>query len=1019
MKETRLTSTRRISMKYCLLLFLIFSASISNALAQTTITGVVADEQKESLPGVSVTIKGSKTGTVTDFDGNYSINAKPGDVLIFSYLGMKNQSITVGSQSKIDAILISDSKMLTETVVIGYGSAKAKDLTSPIAVVNTEALNKHLAASPMQALQGQLSGVQVISSGQPGSSPKVNIRGVGNMETGYQGPLYVVDGMMFDNIDFLSSNDIENISVLKDASSAAIYGVRAANGVVLVTTKKGVPNRKPQITYDGYVGFQKASNVLKMANSQQYATFMRELNDPKVDAILDKSIAQWGGSNGIPATSTDWYKELLKTALMQSHALTVTGGSKDISYSLGASYLGQEGIMNVANNGYERVNVRARIDANATDWLKVGASFVMTNSNKQESGSNSWLAAYHNPSIYPAYNEKDINKLNPQGFTSAGEAGLSNFFWNPMGIAYYGQNKFEAMTQVLPSFYAEGTFLNDKLTLKSAFSQDLSMLRFKEYIPEYWVDGNQKRDKSYLQKRNEFTNNWILDNTATYRDNIGKHNFSAMLGNSIRRERNELLRVEATGVPGDIQEYWYAHLGEQQLQILKKNDDSHWADRAAEYRGLSYFGRLMYNYDDKYLVSATMRADGSSKYQEKWGYFPSIGLGWVLTQENFMKDQHLLNFLKLRANWGKLGNDKVQANDGFASISLSQAAINDKVTPGNTYVSYFSRLRWEVVEEYDLGIDFTLLNNRLSGTVDYFNRKTNDAVFRKLLPFGAPALLINGGAVQNKGVEMAFNWNDEIGKDFKYNAGINMTFLKNKVTNLNGLPSMELSDQQAHILGQPMGSFYGYKISGVYQNQAEVDADPIGVTSNLKPGDFKYQDTDGDGLLTAADRVILGSPIPTFTLGGNLGFEYKNIDFNLSYQGQFNHQIYNMKRTARKYQPALNMDEAWYNNRWTGEGSTNSYPSALGSVKDWNIGKTNSFFVEDADYFTIQNIQVGYTFNNIVKSNIGSKLRLSLTAERPFNFFSYNGFTTNIADGLDSNVYPLASSFSFGVKFIY
>lgn len=989
---------------------------ISSIFAQSkTITGKVLDSTDEPLIGVSVVIKGTTTGTVTDFDGAYSITANTGDQLEFTFLGMNTQVATVGESSVINIVLQENATMLAETVVIGYGSAKAKDLTSPIVTVSPDELNKHLTASPMQALQGKVAGVQIVNSGQPGSSPTVRIRGVSNYDSGKQGPLYVVDGMFFDDIAFLSNNDIESMSILKDASSAAIYGVRAANGVIIITTKKGIPNRKPQIVYDGYVGFQRASNILKMANSEQYTTMIREGNDTGLIKYLDNSIALWGGENGVPATSTDWYDELLRTALIQNHGVNINGGGENMSYAVGVNYLYQEGLMDMKND-FERINTRARIDANFTNWLKGGANIIITNSTQNTNSGNAWLGAYHNPSIYPVYDENNNKKEgNPYNFASPQQIGLPTYFWNPVGIAKYSENQRYQKTHVLPSFYLEGNFLNDRLSVRSAYSQDLTFLRYRQFIPEFNVGGNQSAESSYLQKRSEFNNNWIWDNTITFRESFGKHNLTAMVGASVRQESWELLRIEGNDVPEGKEEYWYIYQG-----IQSANSKTNFPDDGAVYRGSSYFGRVMYDFAGKYFLSATMRADGSSKYQKKWGYFPSLGAAWTISEENFMKEQKIFDHLKLRATWGKLGNDKIQANDGFASITPGEGIFDDQSIPGYTSVGFFSYLKWEEVEEYDLGFDFTVLNNRLSGSFDYYNRQTNDAVFSRKLSFVSPALLVNRGKIGNRGIDVALNWNDVIGKEFKYNIGFNLSTMRNRVLSLDGIEKMDGGNNTIRMIGQPVDAFYGYKVIGVYQNQDEINTDPIAVANNLKPGDFKYQDTDGDGALTATDRVILGSHLPKLTLGGNIGFDYKNIDFSLAFQGQFGHKIFNKKRSSRQYQSALNYDAEWAENRWTGEGSTNEYPSAAGSNNPWNIGKMNSFFVEDGSYFSIQNIQLGYTFVNILPNNGNkSSLRLSLTAERPFNFFSYNGFTSDIAGGIDENVYPLASTYSFGVKFTF
>ncbi|MCC8152797.1 MAG: SusC/RagA family TonB-linked outer membrane protein, partial [Tannerellaceae bacterium] len=517
---------------------------------------------------------------------------------------------------------------------------------------------------------------------------------------------------------------------------------------------------------------------------------------------------------------------------------------------------------------------------------------------------------------------------------------------------------------------------------------------------------------------NEFFNNYLIDNIITYRDAIGKNNFTLMGGSSVRKERWEKLYGTANDVPEGNEEYWYLMQG--------ANDSRRAEDDGSEYRGASWFGRLMYDYDGRYLLSATFRADGSSKYQEKWGYFPSIGLGWNITREAFMKNQRVFDCLKIRGSWGKLGNDKIVANDGFASVTqdLSTTGIfNDTQVLGIRNLGYFTNLKWEVVTESNIGFDFTVLNNRLSGEFEYYKRKTTNAVYDFPLPFGAGTLKTNNGEIENSGIELNLNWSDRIGNDFTYNVGFNLSTLKNKVTYLNGLDYINTGSAEfrtVRMLGEAVDSYYGYEVIGVYQTQAQVDADPIAVKNGLQPGDFIYRDVNGDGDITDEDRVILGSPLPKLAIGGNIGFTYKNFDFNLVYQGQFGNKIANQKRGVRRWQGAVNFDEDLYNNRWTGAGSTNKYPSAAGLVNPWNIAKFNSFTVENGSSFTIQNIQVGYTFHDIIP-NAGKKtmLRLSLTAERPFSFFSYNGFTTDIPSGFDITTYPLASTYSFGVKLIY
>jgi len=999
----------------CLLL-----VSITNIYAQTkTITGTITDSMDEPLIGVTVQVKGTTNGTLTDIDGKYSISVQDGSVLEFTFIGMAAQQVTVGSQSVINIVMQDDAKMLTETIVIGYGSAKAKDLTSPIATIQGDEVSKHLTASPMQAMQGKIPGLQIINTGQPGSSPKVRIRGVGNYDNDKQGPLYVVDGMFFDNIDFLNNSDIENLSILKDASAAAIYGVRAANGVILVTTKRGVTNRRPQITYDGYFAIQKASNLVKMANSAQYATVMKEIGNT---GSIDQSIAKYGGSNGIPAVNTDWYDEILRTAPMHSHSISVNGGGEKTSYSVGISYLNQKGILDT-ENGYERLNLRSKVDIGITDWLKIGGSFIVMNSDQKLSNMSAFGNAYTSPSIYPVYDKNGKGgALNPKNYVSPEEVGLGQYFWNPVALADYWNDKV-GMTQVLPALYLELSLLESKLTFRTSFNQDLTFQRNRQFLPQYEISSNQQRAKSLLTKATKYTNNWLIDNVLTYRDSFNdSHNLTVMAGTSVRKEHWERLRLQGDGVPGGRDEYWYLHNSDG--IISQAADKDTWYDDGEEYRGASFFGRVMYDYKGRYLLSATMRADGTSKYQEKWGYFPSIGLGWVLSEENFMKNQSVFDFLKIRGSWGLLGNDKVQANDGFASITQENGYFNGQLYPGTSSLSFFSSLKWEKVEEWDFGLDFAVLNNRLTGEFDYFKRTTKDAVFLKQLQLGAGSLLMNNGEIQNSGIELSLNWEDRIGKDFTYNIGVNMSTLKNKVTKLDDLDRIITQGDYARIrqVGEVVDAYYGYVMDGIYQNQAEIDNDPTlaDIASKPVPGDIKFKDLDGDGKLTDQDREALGSPLPKFFLGGNIGFTYKAFDFGATFQGQFGHKILNQKRFMRQKQSDINFDEDIVKNRWTGEGSTNKYVSGAALGHTWTYSRFNTFFVENANTFTIQNIQLGYTFQNIFpKSGNKSSMRLSFTAERPFNFFSYNGFTTDVADGIDNDVYPLTSTYSIGVRITY
>lgn len=1003
-------------LKKTVFMLLFLFCGVAMTLAQNkTFSGKVIDEPGEPLIGVSVKNQNSGVIVITDFGGMYKIQAKSGDVLLFSYIGMLTQSITVKEQAILNVRMKEDVQTLTETVVIGYGTAKAKDLTSSITTIKGDEINQHLTASPMQAMQGKVPGLQIINTGQPGSSPKVRIRGIGNYDKDKTGPLYVIDGMFFENADFLNNSDIESMNIFKDASAAAIYGIRAANGVVIITTKKGATNRKPEIVYDGYFGLQKASKLVKMANSEQYATVMKEIGNTKT---VDQSIARYGGSNGIPAVNTDWYDELLRTAAMQNHSLSINGGGDKISYAIGVSYLNQKGVLD-SDNGYDRINIRSKVDAEVTNWLKIGANMIVVNSDQKLANMSAFGNAYTSPSLYPVY-DPDNTAAKPRKYASAQDVGLAKYFWNPIALADYHHEKVN-ISQVLPSLFAQFSFLNDRLTFKTSCSQDLSFQTDWLFLPSYFVSTSQQNKKSVLTKSQKKTNNWLVDNILTFKDTFDeRHNVTLMVGNSVRKEHWERMRLKADGIPEGRDEYWYLHYGSI---IEQEKDVDTWYDNAEEIRGASFFGRVMYDYKGRYLLSATFRADGSSKYQEKWGYFPSFGLGWVLTKEKFMERQKVFDFLKLRGSWGLLGNDKIPRNDAITALTQENGYFNGKFMPATSSLSFYSNLKWEKVEEWDVGLDFAVLGNRLTGELDYYKRTTKNAVFKKTLQMGAGSLLMNNGEIENSGFEMSLNWEDKIGKAFTYNAGINLSTLKNKVTHLDGLNRIITFGDYGRIrqVGKTVDSYYGYVMEGIYQNQAEIDNDPTlkDIANKPVPGDIRFKDVDGDGKLTDKDRTLLGSPLPKFFLGGSVGFSYKNIDFSTAFQGQFGHKLLNMKRFMRQKQSDINFDKDLIKHRWTGEGSTNKYVSGAALGHTWTYSRFNSFFVEKANTFTIQNIQLGYTFRNILPGSSKSNLRISLTAERPFRFFSYNGFTTEIEDGIDLDLYPLTSTYSIGVKLVY
>ena len=976
-----------------------------------TVTGTVMDSANETLPGVSVKVKSTNQGTMTDYAGMYSLtDVAPDAVLVFSYIGYASKEVSVDGRSLIDITLEEDVAKLDEVVVIGYGTAQAKDLTAPIAVIKGDEISSIPTSSPMAAIQGKVPGVTILNSGTPGAGPKVRIRGTGSF--GSSDPLYVVDGMFYDNIDFLNNDDIQDMSILKDASAAAIYGVKAANGVVIITTKKGRHNEPAHISYNGYVGVQTVTKRLKMANAHEYATMLQEANSTAYNPIIQGAIDAFGGNMSTLqfGADTDWYDELLRDAVMTNHSLNISGGSERATYSVGMSYLYQDGIMNTDNN-YSRLNFRAQLDYDATSWLKVGFSGVFSQSDQQLPNAKAWQVAFNAPQFFPVYDDRRGDDVFPVKYASPEQVGINNNIYNPVATANY-YNSLNKTNQYLANFYAQFNILPDKLNFKTSYGKDYSTIKGRVFTEPYYVGLNQQVTNSSLTKSVTTYENWSWDNVLTYKDKFGQHGVGAMVGYSMRQDRFSKLEGSVSGVPTGKDEYWYIVNGDKETATS--------TDDGTRYRSQSVFARLNYDYAGKYLFMFTFRADGTSKYQEKWGYFPSVGGAWVISSEDFMQNQKVFDYMKLRASWGKLGNDNVAASDGFASVISGLAAsgvFGSTTYPGFKNTTYFSWLKWEVVTETNVGLQFTTLGNRLDVDVDWFYRQTDNAVIYPLLPFENRTLAGNYGTIENMGADIQATWSDRVG-DFKYYVTANGSFLRNRVKSLGGKNIIK-GGQTANIVGEKMNSFYGYKVIGVYQNDAQIAADPIAKAYNLQPGDLIYQDVNGDGQLNGDDQMALGSYIPDFTYGISLGFNYKNFDFSLSTSGSVGAKLYNRKRALHFQSAYYNFDHDQFVDRWHGEGTSNTNPSAAALMNSYTTQNTNSYFVESADYFRIQNISLGYTFKNIKMGNYKMpSLRMSLNADRPFSFFKAHSFTPELSDpqGWDTEVYPLASTFTFGLQ---
>lgn len=1004
--------------KLFVLLNLLLSVSLLFAQNTITVKGKVTDAKNESVPGASILVKGTMQGTVTDIDGQYSIQANLQATLVVSFVGMQTQEIPVNNRTSINVQMREESFNVDEVVVVGYGTQKVKDLTSSISTVKSDDLVKTPAGQAMQSLQGKVAGMQVVSNGGPGNSPTIRVRGVGSYPTNSDGtsnnndaPLYVVDGMFFDNIDFLNPTDIASISVLKDASAAAIYGVRAANGVVLIETKSGSLNQKSEITYDGYYGTQVAQNVLKMSNAEQFTTMAMESGSAADASYILNAMQRYGRSRvnpNVPDVNTDWYKEIMRPAQIQNHSLGVSGGNQKATYSLGANYFDQEGILDMKNE-YQRFNLRSKIDFKVNNWMTIGGSMIFSNALKWSEEAGAWNLAYFAVPILPVYDEQNVNAW-PEKFANAQDLGYRSG-QNPMPTLKYNSDRMK-IRKMLANFYVKLDLIPEKLSYKTTYNHAFTSLDERKVNLPYFIGNSfQQKDATLTRTMTNYSDQ-IWDNVLTYTDRLGKHGITAMVGTSFRDEASNELKAQGLNFPTDNEQSWY--IDQSGTKVADKVGDS-----GTHQYGFSYFGRLSYNFSDKYLVYGTMRADGSSKYQQKWGYFPTIGAGWVVSEENFLKGIEIIDFLKLRASWGQLGNDNIKASDGATTTSVLQTAIGGVLVSGTKTSNTFSSLKWEVTEETNIGLTSRLFKNRLAVDADYFIRDTKNAAINVTIPAIGGSVLKNVGIIRNQGIELSLNWSDEINKDIRYSVGANISTLKNEVRDLYGQPYIDGGSaefRQRSIVGQPLLAFFGREVIGVYQTQAEVDTDPVAVANGLVPGDFKYKDENNDGKIDDSDRVVLGSYFPNFMYGFNFNISYKNFDLSANMVGQSGNKILNRKRGEIIWTADGNMDADLAKNRWHGEGTSNKYPSSSGLRRGWNQ-KMSDYFVEDGSFFRVQNVQLAYNLRK--KQVFGFALpetRISLTADRPLTFFKYNGFSPEVANGIDTQTYPIPAVYTLGLN---
>jgi len=987
-----------------LCLFLFVSSFLIQA--QTiSVSGVVQDENNEPIIGASVVSSNMHIGTVTDIDGKFQLKVPSDDVLEFSFIGYITKKVPINNTKLFNIILLPDAKSLDEVIIVGYGSMKTKDLTSSITTVKSDELVKNPNANLMQSLQGKVAGMQIVSAGSPGASPTVRIRGIGSYPgSGNTNPLYVVDGVFYDNIDFLNPNDIASTSVLKDASASAIYGVRAANGVVLIQTKSGAKNEKANIEYSGYYGVQMAQNVLKMANSQQYTNYMLQSGSAANIQSIEDALLRYGRSRvdpSIPLPNTNWYDEILRTAATQNHSISISGGTEKAIYSLGSSYFSQDGILDM-DNDFKRFNLRAKVEFNATNWLKVGGNVIVSNIKAHGANNSAFQVAYFAPPIMPVLDPTNVDAL-PTRYSSAELIGYRTGS-NPLPYMDYTNNLSETKKNLI-SFFAEVKLLPEKLTFKTTYSDNYSGINSRNVDKAYYLSPNAQRTQNSVVKNFSKFDYKTWDNILTYNDQFGDHRFTVMLGSSYQDYYSSSLWAQGINFPITSDKTWY-------ISQAEEVPSESVGDSGMREYVMSYFGRLNYNYKNRYMLYATIRRDGTSKYQEKWGTFPTVGLGWVVSDEKFFNVPEI-DFLKFRFSYGKLGNSSVAASFGSNTTTVQTVALDDQLYSGTTTSSTYSDLEWEQIYETNIGLTLKAFSNRFNTDIDYYKRKTDNAVIYVNNPLIGGSVRKNAGIIENSGLEVVIDWQDKLG-DFTYDISGNISTLKNEVTSLYGqqyLDGGSAEFRQRTILGNSLLAFYGWKIDGVYQNAQEIADDPIAVSNGLEPGDYRYKDLNGDNILDSKDRTTLGSFMPKFTYGININLAYKKWELSIAGYGQSGNKILNRKRGEIIWTNNGNIDADLASNLWTGEGTSNKYVSAYGLRKSWNQ-KMSDYFVEDGSFFRIQNIQLAYNFQ--IKNM--PLMRVSMTAEKPFIFTNYNGLNPEVADGIDNQTYPVPSTYTIGLN---
>jgi TonB-linked SusC/RagA family outer membrane protein len=992
-----------------------------SAWAQTPkITGTITSQRTaSSMAGATVRVKGSNTTTITDESGRFTINANPGDVLVITSIGHQSQEVKVDNTGEIKIQLQEDFTKMEDVVVIGYGTQKKKLVTGANLQVKGEELQKQSTTNALQALQGQAPGVQITTtSGQPGSGMNVIIRGKGTI--GNPSPLYIVDGVYASDISYLNPADIESIDVLKDAASAAIYGSQAANGVVVVTTRTGRIGQKPQVTLDAFYGIQNAPRKAQLLNAKEYGIIMNEaaVNSGKNPYFTKQQI------DSLASVGTNWLDEMfVRNAPTQNYVLGVQGGGGSSTYSTSIGYTSQEGIVGGKSlSNFERYSFRINTEHNLYQKIiKLGQHLTYNYQLNNGIGvgnqyNNSLRGAFNTSPFVPMYDTAGNFFDNSKSAWNNGEA-------NPYATMYFTNQNRNNSQRLFGDVYLLVEPIKG-LRFRSSLGMNYSTSEGRSFTPIYKLSIYSFNDFTRASQSMGRDRSLQWDNLLSYSFNLkGLHNFDVMAGTSSQK-------VEGSNIFGSNRDLVFADLRHAWLSNATNADGANITLNGAPYEDalMSYFGRLQYNFNEKYLFNATFRADGSSKFasDRRWGYFPSLAAGWVVSREDFMENMAWLNYLKLRASWGQVGNQNITRNLYLTNISFNFVNYtfgNEEgaLTPG-AYPSNLGNpdIKWETSEQTNIGFDATLAK-RLNVNFDFYIKDTKDWLLSipVLATSGVDNYLINGGNVRNRGVELALSYRNTVG-NFNYSVGLNGAYNKNKITdiptsdkiihgNTNSLYANSLEFYRAEN-GFPVGYFWGLKTNGVFQTEEEIQSYAKSgklVQPNAQPGDVRYVDLNNDGVIDNLDRTQIGDPNPDFTYGINLSADYKGFDFSMLASGVAGNELV---QSWRNHSDAKANYSAAILDRWHGPGSSNRIPRVTEDNRNWT--QFSDLYIHDGDFLRINNITVGYDFAKIVRKNYLNKVRLYASVLNLHTFTNYNGMDPEIgygegfSSGVDLGYYP-------------